>query len=68
MTIVHDINLAAELADKIVILKEGKMLAKGKPKDVIVSAIIKNGFEVDNKIIFHQNNPHILINDKSWIN
>ena len=68
LTIVHDINLAAELADKIVILKEGKMVAKGAPKDVIIPDIIKNAFDVDNKIIFHQDNPHVLINDENWIN
>lgn len=68
LTIVHDINLAAELADTIVILKEGKMLAQGQPKDVIRPDIIKDAFEVDNKIISHQNKPHMLINDKNWLN
>ncbi len=68
LTIVHDINLAAELADKIIILKEGKMLAKGKPEDVIRPDIIKDAFEVDNKIISHQSKPHVLINDENWVN
>lgn len=68
LTIVHDINLAAELADKIVILKEGKMLAKGKPEDVIRPDIIKDAFDVDNKIISHQDKPHVLINDENWVN
>lgn len=61
LTIIHDINLAAELADKIVVLKDGNLLAKGKPEEVVVPEVMKDAFGVKNEVIFHQGNPHLLI-------
>lgn len=43
MTIVmvlHDLNQAARYSDRVIIMKDGKIVADGKPKDVIVKDII----------------------------
>lgn len=61
LTIIHDINFAAEIADKIIVLKDGNMIAKGSPQEVVVPEIIEKTFGIKNKIIMHKNNPHMLI-------
>jgi iron complex transport system ATP-binding protein len=54
VAVMHDINLAIQYADKLFFLKEGKLVAQGKPTDVITEDLIKQVFDVDVAII---NNP-----------
>ncbi len=42
--VLHDINLAARYADQIFALREGKLIAEGKPSEVITSELIKDVF------------------------
>ncbi len=43
--IIHDLNLAAEYADKIILLKEGRILAKGSPDEVFRPEIISEAYD-----------------------
>ncbi len=43
----HDINLASILSDKILIMKNGKILSYGKPSDIINKDIIKETYSID---------------------
>ncbi len=53
IVITHDLNLAAEFADEIILLKNGEILAKGKPETVLTE---ENIFEVfDVKVLLDQN-------------
>lgn len=45
--VTHDINLAAQNADKIILLYSGKIYAIGKPAEVITAANIKEVYDVD---------------------
>ncbi len=45
--ITHDLNLAAEFADKIILLKHGKIVANGEPKKVLTSENLKKVFETE---------------------
>jgi iron complex transport system ATP-binding protein len=45
--ITHDLNLAAEFADQILLLKNGKVLAKGAPEDVLTAEILREVFAVE---------------------
>lgn len=47
VVITHDLNLAAEFADEIIMLKAGRVAAKGPPSEVLTTENIKNVFEVD---------------------
>ena len=42
--VTHDINLAAEFADHVVLLKDGRLIAAGKPHEVLTEELLKRGF------------------------
>lgn len=54
VAVMHDINLAIQHADTLIFLKEGELVAKGKPKEIVTAALIENVFAVRTTII---NNP-----------
>lgn len=45
--VLHDINLSARYADYIVALHDGKLIAEGKPSDVVTSTLVKDIFGLD---------------------
>lgn len=44
--ITHDLNLASEFADKILLLKDAKILANGKPNEVLTEENLREVFNV----------------------
>ncbi len=46
VVITHDLNLAAEFADEIILLKDGRIAAKGTPKEVLTAENIGDVFGV----------------------
>lgn len=44
-TVLHDLNLAALYCDQIAVLKQGRLVALGSPRDVISAAMIETVFE-----------------------
>jgi iron complex transport system ATP-binding protein len=44
--VTHDINLAAEFADNIVLLKSGHMIAAGKPREVLTEGLLSEVLEI----------------------
>jgi iron complex transport system ATP-binding protein len=53
VVITHDLNLAAEFANEIIMLKDGRIVAKGTPSEVLTSEIIASVFDV--KVLLDQN-------------
>jgi iron complex transport system ATP-binding protein len=62
IAVLHDINLAIQYADKLFFLKEGELIAHGKPKVIVTKALIKEVFDVDVAIIDNPvtNNPLVV--------
>jgi iron complex transport system ATP-binding protein len=54
VAILHDINFASRYADRVLILKEGKMLALGTPNEVINTHNVQEAFQVQ-MILFNAN-------------
>lgn len=54
VAVMHDINLAIQFADKLYFLKDGELIADGKPKEILTEALIEKVFQVKTTII---NNP-----------
>ena len=51
--ITHDLNLAAAFADEIIMLKDGRIAAKGTPEKVLTVKNVKNVFGVE--VLLDQN-------------
>ena len=54
LIILHDLNLAAKYADKIMVLKDGNTLGAGLPGDVLNSELLTEAYDIKITI---QNNP-----------
>jgi iron complex transport system ATP-binding protein len=46
LAVLHDLNLAAQYADQVLILKDGQALAKGTPESVFTPDIIQQTFDL----------------------
>jgi len=46
----HDLGLAASIADQIVVMREGSIIATGAPADVLTPAVIARAFAVEAQI------------------
>lgn len=68
IVVLHDIQIAAKISDKILALKEGKMCAFGAPCEVFTNAFMKTCFEVNATVTHYQNDLHISINHHSLKN
>ena len=53
VVITHDLNLAAEFADEIIMLKDGSIYAKGKPSKVLTQQNIDEVYDV--QVLLDQN-------------
>ena len=49
--VLHDINLAARYADYLFAMRQGQLIAEGKPSDIITSELIHDVFGLDCTII-----------------
>ncbi|HTK37945.1 MAG TPA: ABC transporter ATP-binding protein [Pyrinomonadaceae bacterium] len=47
IVITHDLNLAAEFADKIILLRNGEVFAQGGPREVLTRENLQSVFAVD---------------------
>ena len=60
LMVVHDLNIAAQYSDRIVIMNEGRIVAAGKPEEVITKENIAAIYGVDAEITTVKNKPHII--------
>ena len=59
--IIHDLNLASLFCDSLIILKDGKFIEKGSPKEVINEENIKSVYNLDCKVCYNENGkPYII--------
>ncbi|WP_037970750.1 ABC transporter ATP-binding protein [Streptosporangium amethystogenes] len=49
--VLHDLNLAARYADRLVAMRDGRVVAAGPPSEVLTEALLAEVFELDAKII-----------------
>jgi iron complex transport system ATP-binding protein len=60
----HDLNLAVQYCDSLVLINEGKVHARGTPEEVITAANIRDVYGADECVYTHPANglPAVLIN------
>ena len=49
--VLHDMNLAAQYADRVLILNQGRVCADGPPSEVFTPELLKSAFHVDSWIV-----------------
>jgi iron complex transport system ATP-binding protein len=57
---IHDLNLASQYSDKIVMLSKGTVFAQGTPQDVLTKRNIRSIYHVNVAIHKHGNVQHIV--------
>ena len=57
---IHDINLAATYADKIIMIKDGKVIEAGSPREVLTPKTIKDVYNIDVIVKNHGRYLYIL--------
>ncbi|MEM6594074.1 MAG: ATP-binding cassette domain-containing protein [Pseudomonadota bacterium] len=45
LLVLHDLNLAAAFADRVIMLKEGRLVTEGQPKDVFTNQVLSNIYD-----------------------
>lgn len=45
--VLHDLNLAAQYADNLLVLKDGKLIANGHPNNILTPSLVKNVYNVE---------------------
>jgi iron complex transport system ATP-binding protein len=51
IVVLHDLNLAAEYADRIGVLSRGALLSSGSPRDVLTRETLREAFHIEARIV-----------------
>lgn len=51
--VLHDINMAAEYADKLFALRDGQIVAQGTPNEIVTASLMRNVFQIESHILDH---------------
>ncbi|MDR2203570.1 MAG: ABC transporter ATP-binding protein [Nitrososphaerota archaeon] len=57
---IHDLNLAAKYCNKIIMIKEGKIIDAGETKTVLTEDNISKVYEIKVKVNHYKNTPYII--------
>ena len=61
VAVLHDLNLAIQYADKILLLKKGKIVAHGAPDEVIKAEVISEAYDYPLSIFKSQQYQHPVV-------
>ncbi|GAM64446.1 ABC-type hemin transport system [Vibrio ishigakensis] len=61
VAVLHDLNLAAQYADRIVVLNQGNIVADGSPWEVLTSETIEEVYRWKTQIVAHPTEKHPVI-------
>lgn len=60
LVVIHDLNIAAQLCDRLVLLHQGKLVRTGTPNEVLTQSTIQKYFEAETQILSNNGNPVIV--------
>ncbi len=63
LSVTHDINLAAELCDELILLASGRIVATGRPSEALTPLTIEQAFGV--KAVVSGHPPHVSVRSRS---
>ena len=57
----HDLNLAASVCDRLVLVRSGRILAQGPTREVLTGAIIQQLYDVEADVHVHEASGHLMV-------
>ena len=58
---IHDLNMASMFCDRLYVLRDGRILASGKPEEVLTTQMIREVYHVKSQIVHDaEGHMHIL--------
>lgn len=57
----HDLNLAASLCDRLILMRQGRVVAEGPTRDVLTAASIRRIYDVEADVSFHGSAGHVTV-------
>ena len=57
----HDLNLAASLCDRLVLLRNGRVLSEGPTSEVLTARTVRELYGVDADVQFHSGAQHLTV-------
>ncbi len=65
LTVLHDLNLAVQYCDRLYVMKDGNVVASGKPMDVLTTELIRDVYDVEAKYLYdaEMGRYHIIYHD-----
>jgi len=57
----HDLNLAASLCDRLVVMRDGRVRAQGATRDVLTGEMVRQLYDVDADVAFHPRSGHLTV-------
>lgn len=60
LSVLHEINLAAEFSDRLLLMNKGTALANGVPSDVVVPRLIKEAYGINIEIVQKNGKPYLF--------
>jgi iron complex transport system ATP-binding protein len=57
----HDLNLAASLCDRLILMRDGRVIAQGPTRDVLTAASIRRIYDVEADVSFHGPAGHVTV-------
>lgn len=66
VSVLHDINLAAQYADRLFMMKNGRKLMDGTPSEVLNSRNIYTVFGIDAEVVVNPKTLHTYIVPTAW--
>jgi iron complex transport system ATP-binding protein len=53
LAVLHDVNLASQYADRLIMLNQGKKVADGTPREVVTKEILESVYGVESVVGTH---------------
>ena len=57
----HDLNLAASLCDRLVVMRDGRILTAGPTREVLTGETVRQLYDVDADVQFHPRAGHLTV-------
>ncbi|HEU4421725.1 MAG TPA: ABC transporter ATP-binding protein, partial [Pilimelia sp.] len=60
MATMHDLSVAGEYADRLVMLAEGRLVAAGAPRDVLTEELLATHYRARVRVIDGEHGPYVV--------